>query len=242
MRRWYSTGRRLQRPRLGILRQPGKAPVVGRATLWSDKMSTHYRRLLGPIYLRGLMRWRRCALALHRAGIPVHSGTIPVERHWHKNTSFWPPQTRNVAEPTFRLLSSMCFLRFNWCHFNKPWGPTWTRGDVLLQQQSDEMIGMLEAVLEHGGTRIEQELAEAHRAAAPPMPPPRKNAGSPAVQPLRFWASHLTTRNPWREAAREAANSSEHLRREAARLRGLKLRDLADICGAELRSIQTRDV
>ena len=74
----------------------------------------------------------------------------------------------------FRVLSSICFLRFQWCHFNKPWSPTWTRGDVLLHQQSDEMIGMLEAVLEHGGTRIEQELAEAHRAAAPPMPPPRK--------------------------------------------------------------------
>ena len=137
-------------------------------------MSTHYRRLIRPVYLAGLMRWRRCALALHRAGLALHSGTIPVERQWCHYSSFWPVQTRQVTETTFELLSQLCFLRFNWCHFNKPWRPSWTHGDVLLQQRAAEMISMLRSADQGGTTPIEHELVEAYLASAAADGPPRK--------------------------------------------------------------------
>ena len=127
--------------------------------MWTSKVAKHYRRLLKPLYLEGLMKWRRCALGLHRAGLPVHSGTICVERQWAQNRSYWPPQTRQVTEPTFHLLSDMCFLRFQWTHYHKPSGPSWTRGDVLLQQRALEMLAMLEASRGSLVTPIEQELA-----------------------------------------------------------------------------------
>ncbi len=71
-------------------------------------------------------------------------------------------QVRQISEPTFKLLSGMCFLRFNWRHFNKPWHPAWTGGDVLLQQRAGEIIAMLQAAKGGAETPIELELVEAY--------------------------------------------------------------------------------
>ena len=78
IQKWYAGGRQLTRPRRGLNRTHGDAEVKGRKSAWTRKTSAHYKRLLKPLCLQGLIRWRRCALALHRAGYPVHSGTMGV--------------------------------------------------------------------------------------------------------------------------------------------------------------------
>jgi hypothetical protein len=174
MQKWYHGGRRLTRRRRGLLRVLDNNQVRGRRSVWSKKLTTHYRRLVKPTRLRGLMHWRRCALALHTAGLAVHSGTIPVERHWCQYASYWPPAVKSITEPTFALLSGMCMLRYNWGHFNKPWRPKWTRGDVLLQQRAAEMIAMLHAADVGDITPIETELVNAFRSHASELPAPKR--------------------------------------------------------------------
>lgn len=161
MRRWYRHGRRLTRRRRGILRtREGTSPQVrGRRTVWTSRLQKHYKLLLRPLRLEGLLHWRRCALALHLAGIPVHSGTLPNERLWSQYRSFFPPGQRRIGERLFALLSDMAFLRYNWGHFNRPWQPKWTRRDALLAQRATDMIGLLRAAASENGAAVEEELA-----------------------------------------------------------------------------------
>lgn len=170
MRRWYKVGRRLTR-RHRVLRGPAGTEVRGRKTVWNGKLTTHYRRLLGKVRMRGLWRWRRCALALHRAGVAVHSGTVPVERHWMQYSSYWPPEVRNITEKPFALLSDMCFLRFNWTHFNKPWVAKWTRGDSLLMQRAAETLAALRAAEMGDTVPIQAELEADYKKRASQCPP-----------------------------------------------------------------------
>jgi hypothetical protein len=83
MRRWYKGGRRLTR-RHRVLRGPAGPEVRGRKSVWNGKLTTHYRRFLGKVRMRGLWRWRRCALALHRAGVAVSDsiGLTSTSRGW----------------------------------------------------------------------------------------------------------------------------------------------------------------
>ena len=49
--------------------------------------------------------------ALHRAGITMQSGTLPVERHWAFYHSALPAATKQIGEISFKLLSSLTFIR-----------------------------------------------------------------------------------------------------------------------------------
>ena len=92
MKKWYSSPRRLAQRRFGIVRTgPGCADEVkGQRCVLFAKLSTHYRRLVQPRRLEGLMAWQECAEGLRAAGIDPQSGTVPVERSWNIATSFWP--------------------------------------------------------------------------------------------------------------------------------------------------------
>lgn len=166
MKKWYKVGRRLSRRRRGLLRVKAATSmrVKGRASVWTRKLSVHYRRLLAPTRVEGLMAWRRCALALHMAGIATYSGTLPVERFWSWFRSCFPPSQRNVCRQTWDLLASMAFLRYTWSHFNKPVCAAWTRKDTVLAQHAAEMLEMLRAAEDGRLSPIEVELAEALRA------------------------------------------------------------------------------
>ena len=53
----------------------------------------------------------RVRSALHRAGITMQSGTLPVERHWAFYHSALPAATKQIGEKSFKLLSSLTFIR-----------------------------------------------------------------------------------------------------------------------------------
>ena len=128
------------------------------------KLKGEYRRLLKPLCLRGLFKWRRCALALRRAGLSVQSGTIPVERHWSQFITLFPPATKRVSLKVFELFAGLAMLRFNWVHYHKPWCPPWACSDTLLQQKAD-------AVLESEGmAALQKELTEICTAAVSNLP------------------------------------------------------------------------
>lgn len=118
--------------------------VKGRKKVWTSKLKHHYRRLRNKTRLRGLLRWRKCALALHMAGIPVQSGTIPVERHWAAFKSYFPAAQKALKLETFNLLASLAFLRFNWVHFNKPGLPKWAQSDSILAERAFDILRWIE--------------------------------------------------------------------------------------------------
>ena len=154
------------------------------ATAWDAKLKEEYRRLVKPLCLRGLFKWRRCALALRRAGLSVQSGTIPVERHWSQFITLFPPATKRVSLKVFKLFAGLAMLRFNWVHYHKPWCPPWACSDTLLQQKAD-------AVLESEGmAALQKELTEICTGAVSNLPvaercgswvgghPPRASSGT----------------------------------------------------------------
>ena len=100
MQSWYKPGRRLDRPRLGLLRTKKGTSAFerGRRSVFNYKVTDHYRRLQHQLYMEGLAQWRRCALNLHKAQIGVQSGTLSCERQWAFFLSLFPPQGRNITE------------------------------------------------------------------------------------------------------------------------------------------------
>ena len=165
MRCWYQQGRQTSRRRRGINRTYQQGPRVrGRTRVWNAKLKGEYRRLVKPLCLRGLFKWRRCALAIRRAGLSVQSGTIPVERHWSQFITLFPPATKRVSLEVFELFAGLAMLRFNWVHYHKPWCPPWACSDTLLQQKAD-------AVLESEGmAALQKELTEICTAAVSDLP------------------------------------------------------------------------
>ena len=163
MKLWYRPGRRLKKRRGGLLRtRPGTSVCVrGRRSIWTEKMTAHYERLLHATYVEGLFKWQRCALALHRAKIPVQSGTLPVERHWSFFMTLLPAQTRAVKEDTFSFMADLAFLRYNCMHFQKPHQAAWARRDPVLAQKASEFLDLLHAAANGHTTSLEKEIVEA---------------------------------------------------------------------------------
>ena len=133
MRKWYLPGRKQTRRKRGIVRDarmPHK--VTGLKSAWSKKADAHRKRLFKPIRLEGMWAWRDVALSLHAAGIPVHSGTQPVERFWSCLKAMLPPAARHISLRWFNVLASLCFLRYNYQHYTTGALPVWMRKDSLL--------------------------------------------------------------------------------------------------------------
>ena len=84
----------------------GQGPrIAGSKSSWTAKVDVHYKRLLKPFRLEGLWTWRRVAMALHEAGVPLQSGTVPVERIWSSADDMIPTKARTVTEGWFELLA-----------------------------------------------------------------------------------------------------------------------------------------
>ena len=98
-------------------------------------------------------------LAIVCPGVPVHSGTLTVERHFGLSVKvIGTHATKANEEESFTLLSDIAFLRCVWCHYNKPWLPGWARGDVMMQQRVSEMHALM-LTAEAGETPlVEKEL------------------------------------------------------------------------------------
>ena len=140
IRTWYRPGRKGTRRRKGIIRDTN-APlrVRGRRTVWNKKIAAHYKRLLHPLRQEGLWKWRMVALALHAAGMPVHAGTIPVERLWASMKDMLPNAARLVSLEWFEMLSKLAFMRYNYRHFHHRLLPSWAESDSLIAERLDNI-------------------------------------------------------------------------------------------------------
>ena len=147
--KWYMPGRRRTRRRRGILRRRNMPDrLVGGRTIFNKKVRGFFRRLLKPLKLQGLWRWRRIALALHSANVPVTSGTTAVERFWAKMLAMLPPQGRRISLRWYRVLGMICFLRYNYSLVNQRAHLPWAECDPLLAQRIASMEGVARAL--HG--------------------------------------------------------------------------------------------
>ena len=151
IRHWYRRGRREVKPlrhkcrriiRLRVQAQRAKAKRqrAPKRSIMTKKVELHYRRLLRPLRLQGLWRWRRAALAMLQAGLRMQSGTVPVERLWAIVQAMFPAQARSMSEDWFVFLSHLAFLRVNYLHFNGPSLPGWAKHDALLKESSDALL------------------------------------------------------------------------------------------------------
>ena len=94
------------------------------------------------------MRWREAALALHAAGIQVHSGTIPVERLWSNIGKYFPKEATSMSEEWSRgFVSNLAYLRFNYRHFHKQGLPPWAREDALVHEHVESIMKIAEAMV-----------------------------------------------------------------------------------------------
>ena len=163
IRRWYRHGRKSTRRRYGIRRTTKPSPRIrGLRSVWNNKLRRHYKILFGlnksgdaSLRLQGLWRWRTVALGLHRAGIPVQSGTIPVERLWASLSSMFPDGSRCITLEWFTLLSNLAFLRFNYRHFHTGLLASWTEGDSLMSERLENLAAAARAVQDDDGSLSE---------------------------------------------------------------------------------------
>ncbi|CAK0885927.1 unnamed protein product, partial [Prorocentrum cordatum] len=149
VQRWYRPGRRRRRWRAGVARERRQAVAVKCArSVITQKVRDHFRRMRRRVKVEGLMNWRDVALATRQAGIPVQSGTVPVERLWSYLEDVMPSAARGVSLRWFRVLSVVMFLRYNYAHFNKDNLPTMAERDPLLGQRLATIAMLARAVNE----------------------------------------------------------------------------------------------
>ena len=147
LERWYSRGRQRTMWRRGMKRGPN-APdrVKGRQCVMNKKLRTHLKNLRSFKKVEGLWAWRLVARGLRKAGIPVHTGTVPVERLWAALNSFFPSATRRMEKVWWQLLMKVCYMRYNYRHFNHATLPAWTEGDALLSERMDALASITRAL------------------------------------------------------------------------------------------------
>jgi hypothetical protein len=148
MQEWYCRPKKQCKARKGIFR--GDATplrVKGRAKVFSSKVRAHYHRLKGRVRQFGMLRWRSAALALHTAGISVHSGTVPVERLWANIGDFFPKSATRMSADWFAFTANLAFLRFNYRHFHKVGLPPWALDDVLLHERMESSLHTAQMLL-----------------------------------------------------------------------------------------------
>lgn len=144
LRKWYKPGRRQTRRRFGIIRDARVvgSQVRGRQSVVTAKIRKHLRNLVSTRQLEGLWHWRRMAQALRMAGIPMQTGTVPVERLWSSLLAFFPEAGRRMSRPWWDLLAMLSYMRFNYRHFNHSTLPTFVEGDALLGERIDMLVSL----------------------------------------------------------------------------------------------------
>ena len=120
--------------------------VKGRKIVMNSKLKRHLLNLRSSKKVEGLWAWRLVARGIRKAGIPVHTGTVPVERLWSALKSFYPPAARRMDRTWWLLLMKVCYMRYNYRHFNHSTLPTWTEGDALLSERMDALASITRAL------------------------------------------------------------------------------------------------
>lgn len=130
--RWYSQQKQQYRRRTGPLRDGQEVHVHESKSVMTNKVKAHFKRLFHPLKLEGLWEWAEVSKALHAAGIPVLSGTLPVEMFWSTLKSMLPPENTRVTLRWWNVLSPLALLRHNYRAFSNGALPQWTEDDSLL--------------------------------------------------------------------------------------------------------------
>ena len=97
------------------------------------------------------MALREVALATRQAGIPVQSGTVPVERMWSILASMIPPASKLVSPRWFNVLAMLMYVRVNFRHFNSRGSAGFAERDSLLHQRLETLLTLTQAVSQEGG-------------------------------------------------------------------------------------------
>ena len=150
MEAWYKPGRKTTRRARLKLREgddegKGGKRAKGLTTVWTRRVRTHYARLRQELRLQGLWAWKGIADALHRASIPLQTGTMPVERAWAVFKTMLPAGARRISHSWFNFLSELAFLRTIYTHFHQKDLSTWARGDALLAQELETLLDIAKA-------------------------------------------------------------------------------------------------
>ena len=90
--------------------------------------------MLHKTKIEGLWEWRTVAASLHLAKIPVHSGTVPVERFWASLKEMLPSPARRISLEWFEIVANLAFLRYNYRLANHGTLRTFALRDSLIAQ------------------------------------------------------------------------------------------------------------
>lgn len=114
MEAWYKPGKKEDKWRRCIVRDEQK-PLrkEGLKTVFSESVTKHYKKLRDPLRVDGLWAWADVAQAFHAANLPLHTGTVSVERLWAHLKSYMPPSARSMSKSWFDFLSMLSCFAFN---------------------------------------------------------------------------------------------------------------------------------
>ena len=144
--RFYSRQRLRYRKHRGILRDRQALRVRARRRAVTKKLRAHFKRTLSPLKLESLWAWAEVASAMHKAKVPVLSGTNPVEQFLALLQSMLPPQGRKLSLRWFRVLAQIAYFRHNFGIFSKRSLPRWADGDSILGQRLEGITALCEAL------------------------------------------------------------------------------------------------
>ena len=117
------------------MNRDGQGPrIAGSKSCWTAEVDVHSKRLLKPLRVQGLWAWRRVSMALHEAGVPLHSCTVLVERISSSSGDMIPTKVRPVTEGRFELSADLRNLRHKYCYFKARTMRTWCRDDSVLAE------------------------------------------------------------------------------------------------------------
>ena len=128
------------------MRMPKGGTLVRGGVESAFVVRAHLKRMLQGTKIEGLWAWRTVAASLHLAKIPVHSGTVPVERFWASLKEMLPGRARHISHEWFTVIANLVFLRYNYRLANQGTLPTFAQRDSLIAQSIAAIESLLHAV------------------------------------------------------------------------------------------------
>ena len=97
-----------------------------------------------------MLAWKKVALEVRAASVPLRTGTMSVEKIWALFYDYVPKSTTRISLRFFRILAQLVLIRFNIVHFTSGNLPGWVDGDTLLHQRLDAADAALRLLMGGG--------------------------------------------------------------------------------------------
>ena len=91
-----------------------------------------------------------------------------------------------MSPPWWDLLSSLCYLRLNYAHFNRARHPTWCEGDPLLASNINDLISMTQLLRKDALGQHPEVIAGLQQAFPNPENAPNKKFTASGRLALRY--------------------------------------------------------